>query len=111
VMVVVSGQFRDSGWLGVVGLGGVIFGWSLGLGSMTLLVSNEMLPTEYRALASSICLTLNSLVEIAYHLSFRSMLAVSSALPFSLFLAYCIFASVVTFRQVPETIGKNLDHH
>ena len=110
-MVLISWQFADAGWFCVVGMGGAIFGWSLGLGSMTLLVSNEMLPTEYRALASSICLSLNSVTELIYHLTFPTMFAVSPTLPFALFFAYCAFAAVVTFRHVPETIGKSLDHH
>ena len=110
-MVLISWQFEDAGWFCVVGMGGAIFGWSLGLGSMTLLVSNEMLPTEYRALASSICLSLNSVTELIYHLTFPTMFALSPTLPFALFFAYCAFAVVVTFRHVPETIGKSLDHH
>ena len=96
------------GWSVIIGIGFGIFGWSLGLGSMTLLVANELMPTEYRATASGIVLAGNSIVEVVYHLTFRLMFDASPALPFIMFLAYSVFAFGVTFVLVPETLGVNL---
>ena len=95
-------------WVGVGGVGGIMFGWSLGVGSMMLLVANELLPTNLRAIGSSIALSATSIVEVFYHLVFPSLLENAPLVPFSLFLVYCVFAALLTLKCVPETVASSL---
>ena len=109
VVLLLAGQ-DASGLMGVIGCGGVIFGWALGIGTMMFLTANELLNDRYRAVGSSVALVFNSLIEIFYQFSFTSMFDFSPSLPFSLFLAYSVFALVLTRVALPETLGLALAH-
>jgi MFS family permease len=93
----------------VISLGILIFGWSIGLATMMLLVANELLPTEYRSLGGSIALTMNSLIETTIQYCFKSwFLNISMYLPFSLFACYTLFALIIAIKFIPETKSQDI---
>jgi MFS family permease len=113
LLILATEQKEDAtGMMGVIGCGGVIFGWALGIGTMMFLAANELLSDKYRAIGSSIAMVFNSLVEIFYQFTFKSMFDCTAypSLPFWLFLAYSAFALVLTRFALPETLGVALVH-
>ncbi|KAL1563401.1 polyol transporter 5-like [Salvia divinorum] len=84
--------------------------FSIGLGPITWVYSSEIFPTRFRALGSSLAVSVNRLVSGVVSMSFLSVSEkISFGGTFMVLSGIMVLASIFFYFMLPETRGKTLE--
>ncbi|XP_071692081.1 sugar transporter ERD6-like 6 [Rutidosis leptorrhynchoides] len=95
--------------LSVVGVVGMIIGFSLGMGPIPWIIMSEILPVIIKGLAGSIATLANWFICWVVTLTAPLLLTWSSGGTFTIYMLMSAVALVFSARLVPETKGKTLE--
>lgn len=97
-------------WISIVSLGSVIFIQSLGVSSMSLSVTAELMPANIRAFGISFC---NTVLGIAAFLVLKVVLPLTEMMGLGtmvfIFAASCFVCGIFIVLILPETKGRSYD--
>ncbi|XP_076937697.1 sugar transporter ERD6-like 6 [Bidens hawaiensis] len=104
-----SSVYAAMGILSVVGVVGLVIGFSLGMGPIPWVIMSEILPVNIKGLAGSIATLANWFIAWLITMTAPLLLAWSGGGTFTLYMLTC--AATVAFAAilVPETKGKTLE--
>ncbi|PWA92053.1 major facilitator, sugar transporter-like, Major facilitator superfamily domain protein [Artemisia annua] len=104
-----STMYTVMGILSVIGVVGMIIGFSLGLGPIPWIIMSEILPVNIKGLAGSTATLLNW--SMCWLVTFTAplLLSWSSGGTFTLYMFMCALTLVFSALLVPETKGKTLE--
>ncbi|XP_059635295.1 sugar transporter ERD6-like 6 [Cornus florida] len=97
------------GIISVVGVVGMVIGFSLGMGPVPWVIMSEILPIKIKGLAGSVATLCNWFFSWVITLTANLLLTWSSAGTFLIYMIMCAFTVVFTAIWVPETKGKTLE--
>nr|XP_043605968.1 sugar transporter ERD6-like 6 [Erigeron canadensis] len=104
-----STVYTVMGILSVVGVVGMIIGFSLGMGPIPWIIMSEILPINIKGLAGSIATLANWFICWVVTLTAPLLLSWSSGGTFTLYMLMSAVTLVFSALLVPETKGKTLE--
>ncbi|KAI3821039.1 hypothetical protein L1987_08595 [Smallanthus sonchifolius] len=104
-----STVYTVMGILSVIGVVGMIIGFSLGMGPIPWIIMSEILPVNIKGLAGSISTLANWFICWVVTLTAPLLLSWSDAGTFTLYMLMCAVTVVFASLLVPETKGKTLE--
>ncbi|KAI3684871.1 hypothetical protein L6452_34098 [Arctium lappa] len=104
-----SSLYAAMGILSVVGVVGMVIGFSLGMGPIPWLIMSEILPVNIKGLAGSIATLANWFIAWVITLTAPLLLAWSGGGTFTLYMVMCAGTVVFAAMLVPETKGRTLE--
>ncbi|KAK1407491.1 hypothetical protein QVD17_39107 [Tagetes erecta] len=104
-----STMYTVMGILSVIGVVGMIIGFSLGMGPVPWIIMSEILPVNIKGLAGSIATLANWFICWVVTLTAPLLLSWSDGGTFTLYMLMCAITVVFVSLLVPETKGKTLE--
>ncbi|KAK1436533.1 hypothetical protein QVD17_02314 [Tagetes erecta] len=104
-----SSLYAAMGILSVVGVVGMVIGFSLGMGPIPWVIMSEILPVNIKGLAGSIATLANWFIAWLITMTAPLLLAWSGGGTFTLYMLMCAATVVFAVILVPETKGKTLE--
>lgn len=104
-----STTYTVMGILSLVGVVGMIIGFSLGMGPIPWIIMSEILPVNIKGLAGSVATLANWFICWVVTLTAPLLLSWSSAGTFTLYMFTSAITVVFAALLVPETKGKTLE--
>ncbi|KAJ0795588.1 putative major facilitator, sugar transporter, major facilitator superfamily [Helianthus annuus] len=104
-----SSLYTAMGILSVVGVVGMVIGFSLGMGPIPWVIMSEILPVNIKGLAGSIATLGNWFTSWVITMTAPLLLAWSGGGTFTLYMLLCVATLAFVFILVPETKGKTLE--
>ncbi|KAI3807315.1 hypothetical protein L1987_23241 [Smallanthus sonchifolius] len=104
-----SSLYAAMGILSVVGVVGMVIGFSLGMGPIPWVIMSEILPVNIKGLAGSIATLANWFIAWLITMTAPLLLAWSGGGTFTLYMLMCAATVVFAAILVPETKGKTLE--
>ncbi|XP_076915907.1 sugar transporter ERD6-like 6 [Bidens hawaiensis] len=104
-----SSLYSAMGILSVVGVVGMVIGFSLGMGPIPWVIMSEILPVNIKGLAGSIATLANWFIAWLITMTAPLLLAWSGGGTFTLYMLMCASTVVFATILVPETKGKTLE--
>ncbi|XP_057470347.1 sugar transporter ERD6-like 6 [Actinidia eriantha] len=97
------------GILSVVGVVGMIIGFSLGMGPIPWVIMSEILPINIKGLAGSVATLANWFFAWVVTMTANLLLNWSPGGTFTIYMIMCAFTVVFATLWVPETKGRTLE--
>ncbi|PSS31337.1 Sugar transporter ERD6-like [Actinidia chinensis var. chinensis] len=97
------------GIFSVVGVVGMIIGFSLGMGPIPWVIMSEILPINIKGLAGSVATLANWFFAWVVTMTANLLLNWSSGGTFTIYMLMCAFTIVFATIWVPETKGRTLE--
>ncbi|KAI4314843.1 hypothetical protein L6164_027711 [Bauhinia variegata] len=97
------------GILSVVGIVGMVIGFSLGLGPLPWVIMSEILPVNIKGLAGGIATMANWLIAFVITMTANLLLTWSAGGTFTIYAVLAAFALAFSAIYVPETKGRTLE--
>ncbi|GFZ10325.1 major facilitator superfamily protein [Actinidia rufa] len=104
-----SSLYSILGILSVVGVVGMIIGFSLGMGPIPWVIMSEILPINIKGLAGSVATLANWFFAWVVTLTANLLLNWSPGGTFTIYMLMCAFTIVFATLWVPETKGRTLE--
>ncbi|XP_076899651.1 sugar transporter ERD6-like 6 [Bidens hawaiensis] len=104
-----SSLYAAMGILSVIGVVGMVIGFSLGMGPIPWVIMSEILPVNIKGLAGSIATLANWFIAWLITMTAPLLLAWSGGGTFTLYMLMCASTVVFATILVPETKGKTLE--
>ncbi|CAL5332258.1 hypothetical protein CsSME_00013677 [Camellia sinensis var. sinensis] len=97
------------GILSLVGVVGMIVGFSLGMGPIPWVIMSEILPINIKGLAGSVATLANWFFAWVVTMTANLLLSWSSGGTFTIYMVMSAFTVVFVYLWVPETKGRTLE--
>ncbi|EEF52582.1 sugar transporter ERD6-like 6 [Ricinus communis] len=97
------------GILSIVGVLGMVVGFSLGMGPIPWIIMSEILPVNIKGLAGSVATLANWLFSFVVTMTANLLLSWSSGGTFTIYLIVCALTIAFVAIWVPETKGRTLE--
>ncbi|KAE9588061.1 putative major facilitator, sugar transporter, major facilitator superfamily [Lupinus albus] len=112
LQVIAASSFASGSGAMYLSVGGMlmfVLTFSLGAGPVPGLLMSEILPSNIRAKAISLCLTIHWVINFFVGLLFLRLLEqIGAQLLYTIFGSFCVMAVVFVKKNVLETKGKSL---
>ncbi|XAR64126.1 hypothetical protein NMG60_11024353 [Bertholletia excelsa] len=97
------------GIISVVGVVGMIIGFSLGMGPIPWIIMSEILPINIKGLAGSVATLANWFCAWLITMTANFLLDWNKGGTFTIYMFMCAFTVVFSYLWVPETKGRTLE--